>query len=673
MKQESDRFTTVSIICASIFACFVVAALIAAEYHAFPTMSAPHFNPYGLISLFSAIGSAIVLLRMAFRGSHSEEAVWFMLIAFGDLVFAGAEAMQRFSQSNDLALFWSQISGAGVQLFGVGIFLFAIAYTRPAGDRPAFLTPLFLTVTVFVSMFYATGALIYGNDPAKLVLYPWGLNNDPGVASWVSIIWIVLPGLVGGFILLRFRKKTDHILLKKQSLLFAIAILFPVITGTITDGVLPILHFDSVPPLASLFELATTVIIFYGMSRYQFFQINPAVLAENVLTTMHEAVVVTREDFTVEYVNKEAERLLNLSNDHMPITSIHTFFSPDSWPKVHAYIKGETPPNEGFDDIVIVNKEGQKIPVRVFISNLQEDSTFQAYVFVISDISDIVESYTRLEKDAARISMLLDESHRLEQQVEVEKAGVEKTVEIRTKELRDAQVQLQESDKMKTEFIMLGSHNLRTPITIMASSLEMLKGTPADQDRTQILASLEEGIKRLKDFVEDMVAISTLEAGAGLIREPATAGSLLETVITEAKALAVTKPELTFSATVNDGDTVMINANSSRLQGAIRNVITNAFKFTHTGTIIVTAEKRDATYEIIVKDSGIGIEAEELPKIFTKFHRGTGVLTFEYEGKGIGLYLTKLIVEEHGGTVTAESSLGDGSTFTISLPIIPTA
>lgn len=667
MKRKQASSLTISTVGAIVFACAIVGALIATKFASLSGMTHLTFNSYALISIVSAVGTFIILLRIIIGNSHSEETGWFIFVLLGQVLFAGSEALQRCSTDHSAVIFWAHMSGAGASLLGIGVFLFAIAYTRPSRSRPALLAPILLWGTVIITSFYAEGNLLFNSNPAQLKHFPWGFNNDAGTAFWISLIWVVVPGIISGLLLLRFRFRSDNPLLRKQSLLFAIAILAPMLIGTITDGIFPILHVNNIPPLATLFELITCVVIFYGTSRYQFFQINPAVLAENVLTTMNEAVIVTRADFTVEYVNAEAERLLQISGKNLSRLSIPTFFSPDSWPKLHAYIQGEPSSGGEIGDVTLVDQQGKQTPVRTSISSLKEGN-YQAYVFVLSDISDLVDSYNRLESDANRIRGLLDEAHQLEEQLKAEKDNVEHTVEVRTEELRKAQSELKESDKLKTEFIMLGSHNLRTPITIMANSLEMLKETQDEQARRTYVTSLEQGINRLKDFVEDMVTIVSLEAGTGQRREPVRIVDLLDPVITETKALATTKPAVAFQVDIAD-DEATILANSVWLRGALRNLLSNAFKFTETGSVTLRSQVADNRYVIEVTDTGIGIAADEVPKLFTKFHRGTDTITFQYEGKGIGLYLTKLIVDEHNGTISAESTLGSGSTFTISLPL----
>ena len=115
-------------------------------------------------------------------------------------------------------------------------------------------------------------------------------------------------------------------------------------------------------------------------------------------------------------------------------------------------------------------------------------------------------------------------------------------------------------------------------------------------------------------------------------------------------------------------ENIKIKANVDRLQSAIRNLISNAIKYTDNGTVTLSAAQNGDKVEIKITDTGIGIVSSEVSKLFTEFHRADDLLTSEYEGEGIGLYITKLIVDEHKGKIDVTSEPKKGSTFTITLP-----
>jgi signal transduction histidine kinase len=119
-------------------------------------------------------------------------------------------------------------------------------------------------------------------------------------------------------------------------------------------------------------------------------------------------------------------------------------------------------------------------------------------------------------------------------------------------------------------------------------------------------------------------------------------------------------------------DSVKLDLSQANMRSALGNVIDNAIKFTKEGrSVHVSSKIEDGKLVFSVADTGIGIQPDEIPKLFTKFHRGTSTLTYDYEGAGVGLYLTKLIVGEHGGQITVNSEAGQGSTFIVYLPLVP--
>ncbi|HEX5448026.1 MAG TPA: ATP-binding protein, partial [Candidatus Saccharimonadales bacterium] len=159
----------------------------------------------------------------------------------------------------------------------------------------------------------------------------------------------------------------------------------------------------------------------------------------------------------------------------------------------------------------------------------------------------------------------------------------------------------------------------------------------------------------------------TGKAGKGFLVQTSL-NEMLGGISREYDGLAKSKGVI-FKTNIQNGDTRILSSQFLIAQ-AVRNLLDNALKFTpEQGTVELDASVGQKVM-IQVRDSGIGIKPEELPKLFTKFHRGSETLVYNYEGTGIGLYVTKLIIEEQKGTIRAESKLGVGSTFTIELPYI---
>lgn len=235
--------------------------------------------------------------------------------------------------------------------------------------------------------------------------------------------------------------------------------------------------------------------------------------------------------------------------------------------------------------------------------------------------------------------------------------------------LKDDIAKLQESDKLKNEFIMITSHNLRTPLMIIEGNVTLLKDMQNDEQAKHVVNAIEVSARRLNIFSEQMLTIANIEGGERLTNfNDIKIGEITAPLVEEFQQLAAEK-HLTFTTELLNQDST-IKANKIQLVGALRNLLDNALKFTaENGTVELQAKLDGDKARFKVRDNGIGIKAEEIPKLFTKFHRGTDVMTYNYEGTGIGLYVAKLIVEQHGGKLTAESLEGQGSTFTVELPV----
>jgi signal transduction histidine kinase len=236
--------------------------------------------------------------------------------------------------------------------------------------------------------------------------------------------------------------------------------------------------------------------------------------------------------------------------------------------------------------------------------------------------------------------------------------------------LRSDIAKLQELDTMKSEFMAISAHNLRTPLTIIRSYLEELdEELKSDHLSTRIVRNIQTNVSRLEVFAEDVLTVATIESGQKIFTaKPLEIQPILQKIADEFKHFAIQK-ELQFTANISSQGPVSLS--KTHFRSALWNLLDNAAKFNKPGGhITLEAQQQGSHHVITVRDDGIGIKPEEMSKLFSKFHRGTDFLNYNYEGVGIGLYITKLIIEQHGGSIAVHSELGKGSVFTISLPAL---
>ena len=232
-------------------------------------------------------------------------------------------------------------------------------------------------------------------------------------------------------------------------------------------------------------------------------------------------------------------------------------------------------------------------------------------------------------------------------------------------------VELERAGRLKSEFLAGMSHELRTPLNSILgfSELLMKSADPALQsERTaRYLANIHQSGQHLLDMVSEILDVSKIEAGRmQLDRTPLRLAEVVEPTLLAIESLAAAKGIRVRSSVADD---LQLIADPVRLRQVLLNLLSNAVKFTPgEGEVTVTAEADEDMVTISVTDTGVGIAKEDQARIFEKFEQLVNGRDKNAEGTGLGLSLSKSLVELHGGTITLDSELGAGSTFRVHLP-----
>ncbi|MBI5816528.1 MAG: hybrid sensor histidine kinase/response regulator [Nitrospinae bacterium] len=239
------------------------------------------------------------------------------------------------------------------------------------------------------------------------------------------------------------------------------------------------------------------------------------------------------------------------------------------------------------------------------------------------------------------------------------------------KELRRSNDRLRELNKMKDEVISIVSHDLRSPLATIIGFSELLledKGNAANNDLRKPLEIIKKSAKWQLSLVDNLLDVAKLEAGGmELDRTQAKIGDIVQSC---AESFAVTASIKEITLSFNKPDTEpQAGVDIMKISQAVNNLISNAIKFTpRGGTVTVKLFFTETQAVISVKDSGPGLNEDDMAKLFKKFQQ-TGVRATNGEkGTGLGLVITKNIAELHGGSVDVKSVPGDGCEFTITLP-----
>ncbi len=250
-------------------------------------------------------------------------------------------------------------------------------------------------------------------------------------------------------------------------------------------------------------------------------------------------------------------------------------------------------------------------------------------------------------------------------------AGTFRRVEVLSTLLEKQNADLTRVDQLKDEFLANTSHELRTPLNgIIGLAESLIQGVAGDlgPKANQNLNMITVSGKRLANLVNDILDFSKLKNHEiNLQSSSVDVRSMTDLVLTLSRTLVAGKNLML----VNNipADLPLVQADENRLQQILFNLIGNAIKFTHEGEVAIGANIQNSDLRIFVSDTGIGIPSDKLDSIFQSFEQADGSIERQYGGTGLGLAVTKSLVELHGGKIWADSVPGKGSTFFFTLPV----
>jgi signal transduction histidine kinase len=293
------------------------------------------------------------------------------------------------------------------------------------------------------------------------------------------------------------------------------------------------------------------------------------------------------------------------------------------------------------------------------------DLSQRATVGSKDEVGTLAGAFNQMAVDLARSKDEIDQySKTLEDKV------LQRTreLEISNQELRAIQNELMEVNMVKSEFMSIASHQLRTPLTTLLGYSELLLTRPlTESQKKEFLGFINEESIRLSKIVDDLLDVSRIESEKdfAFVKEPL---QLAEVLVKNSRfySRAETGHRI---ITHTEQDLPIVNADGEKIGQLIQNLLDNAIKYSPGGDIVCRAFVKDNMVWISVQDHGIGISQQDLPQIFDKFYRVEREETAHVSGTGLGLSIAKYIVESHGGKIEIQSELGKGTTISFGLPI----
>jgi len=312
---------------------------------------------------------------------------------------------------------------------------------------------------------------------------------------------------------------------------------------------------------------------------------------------------------------------------------------------------------------------------REWVENMQETlgtKTAIVYPIIAKDkvLGAIIFTLTKRETEIKEEEWVILESFAGAVGIALDNALLFKSLNETTQKLKEANVRLEELDKLKDEFVSLASHELRTPITVIKDYVSlMLDDKTISEDNRHKLERVHLSAQRLINLVNDNLDVSKIESGQMEFKPIDFDISKLSVEVKDELLEMYSKKNIKLEVQVGNYN---VHADRDKIHQVLINLINNAIKFTPAGGIIeVSFITKDKNLETTVSDSGSGIKPEDMSKLFVKFKRIENSVSpiATTSGTGLGLYLTKKIVEKSGGTIGVQSEFGKGSKFTFSLPL----
>ena len=323
-----------------------------------------------------------------------------------------------------------------------------------------------------------------------------------------------------------------------------------------------------------------------------------------------------------------------------------------------------------------------ELPVIMVTAKTQSEDIVQALTLGANDyITKPVDFAVALARVMAQVGRKQAEDKVREANDALSRANedLERRIAERTAELVETNAQLRvaidearAANRSKDEFLANMSHELRTPLNGVIGMAQILSATPMNPQQQEMVDIINTSAEGLQTILSDLLDIVDLTSGrVDLARETVQLGDLARDAAAAARSQAQQK-NLAFSVEVATDAEGEVETDPMRLRQVLSNLLSNAVKFTERGEIVMTVSRAsddDGRVVIAVRDTGVGFDADTADRLFRRFEQADGSSTRRFGGVGLGLAICKALVQQMGGTITAEGRPDEGATFRVELPL----
>ncbi len=499
------------------------------------------------------------------------------------------------------------------------------------------LRQLSVKVILYIPASFFSLYWLFGNMDQYLLRKDWGWEVNVSTFHPISLLialWTISLTVISIRYALQYYSSIENNITLQQTkwVLTASGI---TIVGAILSEVIFRTFEINFPPLTSIAFGVTCIFISYAMLKYRLFLLNPETAARNILSQMTESVFLLDLDGKIRFANTAALELLDYSQMDLIGKNISSLISghQGGQPSISNLIeKGLLEQHQDLEG-EFLDKSGKVIPVTISNSFIKSGNEVRGMVWLSKDITN----QKQLEEEQRKIELVR-----------------------------------RELEQRRLNFITMSSHELRTPLTAIIGYTEFLEkvyATNYDKETiTDYLSIIKKNAQRLDRLTRGMMDISQIDGQKFRIKKEKV--NFLD-FFNETFSIYKTRLKERLTLNIPNGtNPIYLNMDSDRINQVLVNVMDNAIKNSTPDQLYIAVKLRevDKSIKLSISDQGPGIKAEDLEPIFDKF---VSIPTKNSViGSGIGLYVARMIIKAHGGTITAESEgLDKGATFHISLPI----
>jgi PAS domain S-box-containing protein len=585
------------------------------------------YTPYVFLSLISMIVS-IWLAFTIWAKRPGAGIIPFVFMAIGLTLWSFGNFAQLSLTPLSAKIVFIHTTYLGITIVPAAWMLFCLAYT----GRENWLTrrkllflgiePVLVQIAILTNPIHQLFWQEFAIEEVSGIIVTTSLAGN---LFWVHATYSYILLVIGCAVLIRTMIRSPQ-LYRGQITLLLVGAFAPWIANIVfLAGLSPLPPYIDLTPLAFVVTVMTT-----GWSMYRFRLLDLVPIARDVIVeNMDDAILVLDTALRIVDANASALKLLQRPLDKMLGQHIPQVLSNQ-------------------DKLLDKLNETGNLEVEI---ELPIQSTVRHFKLQVSTINN------QHQEASGHIVVLHDISSLKEVNQALELAN-EKTLE---------------ATRLKSEFLATMSHELRTPLNAIIGYTELqLAGMVGElsEVQQQYQERVFSNANHLLELINDILDLSKVEAGRmELIREPFDLHSWVDQMVQQNRILADEKG-LDFITHIDDDMPQNIMGDSGRLRQIVINLLSNAFKFTHEGQVKLTVKRKsESIWTIIVEDSGIGIPPHKQETIFDEFHQVDNSSTRQYSGTGLGLAIVRKLALAMGGNVRLSSTVGEGSQFSVILPL----